>query len=175
MAPLAPNLTDRWFLDYNTCGHDHTLLMRTETSIDEVAASAKLADLLGSVPSLFFQITILQLRFSEAGSTISLPRTWGGVATYGGSAGVAYQSAQYLNFIGRALDGVRARVAIFGCTFSEQGNDFRVTPVEQPEVGDAIDVLNADPDYFEAASGSQVVWYAYANSGQNAYWRNRIR
>jgi len=175
MPPTPPNTTDRYFLDYSTCGHDHTLIMRVETSIDETAASTKLDAFLGAMPSLFHQITIIGLRFQEAGTNISLPRTWSGATTYGGSGGQEYETAQFLDFVGRGLDGTRVRVAVFGCTFSEQGNNFRVTRVEQAEVGDAIDILNADLDYFQCVTGSQAVYYDYANSGQNAYWRNRIR
>jgi hypothetical protein len=175
MAPLPANNTDRYFLDYETGGHNHTMVMRTETSIAAVAASDVFDQLLTALHDLLFQITIVGLRFQEEGTNVSLPRDWAGDATYGGSVGASYTSAQYLDFVGRGADGRRARVAVFGATFIQQGNDYRATPTEQPAIGDAIEVLNTNPDYFEAISGSAVSWYAYANTGVNAYWRNHIR
>jgi len=149
--------------------------MRVTADIDAEAASAFLDSFLTALHDLFFQITIIGLRFQANDTDVSIAVPWGGDPTYGGSAGVAYQTAQYLDFIGRSSDGRRVRAGVFGCTFSEQGDNFRVTPAEQAAVGAALAVLNSDSDYFKSISSFSTVWKNYANCGQNAYWRNKVR
>jgi hypothetical protein len=149
--------------------------MRVTGDIDAAAASAFLVEFLTDLHDLFFLITITGMRFQLNDTLVSVPVVWSGDATYGGSAGTAFSTAQYLDFIGRSDDGRRVRATVFGCTFSEQGENFRVTPAEQAAVGTAIATLNGDSDFFKAISGHGTIWKNYANCGQNAYWRNKIR
>jgi hypothetical protein len=50
-----------------------------------------------------------------------------------------------------------------------------VTSAEDSIISDAVDLLNGTSDFFLAIDGTVPVWYGYANLGDNAYWRNRIR
>lgn len=175
MAPLPPNSTARYFLDYETCGFDHTLIMRAHGTRDDEAAVEMIVSILDAIHDLIFEYNILGWRYQADVSDVSEELTWTGATTYGGSAGVAYQTAQYIDFVGRSADGRRVRAAFFGTTFSEQGNDYRVSPTEQPAVGDVIGILSSSDPYFVTVSSEIPSWKNYANCGVNAYWRNKVR
>jgi hypothetical protein len=175
MAPLPPNSTQRYFFDYATCGFDHTLVMRAIGDRDDEAAVEFLVSILDAIHDLIFEYTVLGWRYQADTSDVSVDLAWTGAATYGGSAGVAYQTAQYIDFVGRSADGRRVRAAFFGTTFAEQGNDYRVSPAEQPAVGDVVGLLDASTNYFNTISGELANWKNYANTGVNAYWRNKVR
>jgi hypothetical protein len=175
MAPLPSNNTKVWFLDYVVCSEEHTLQARSGDSVDASEASADLDQLLSAITDEIFEMTITRLRVREQGSTVSLPATWSGGATYGDGAGVHGQSAQYGDFVGRSFEGRRVRLAIFGWKATISGVDFRVTSAEDSAIADAVALLNTTSDMFLAIDGTVPVWYDYANLGDNAYWRNRIR
>lgn len=175
MAPLPSNNTDQYFLDYTTSGEQHTLLCRAADGSTAAGASAAIDALLDVIQGNFNLITVDLFRFQAAGTNISLPVTWAGSATYGGPAGDHFETAQYLDFVGRSSEGRRCRVAVFGATFSFIGNDYRVGPSEGTLVADALAVLSGSPGYFVAIDGLEVVWNNYANCGVNAYWRNKVR
>jgi hypothetical protein len=174
MAPLSNN-TRRWWLDYSTCGHGHTLLMRSSDPVDAAEASAAIGSFLGDLSTQLREITITGFRTAAKGSDVSLPATWGGAATYGSGTGSEFESAQYLDFVGRDEAGRRVRVAVFGVVYSEVGNNYRVTTAESTAVVDALADLVGDPECFLTISELNPVWHTYANVGQNAYWRNKIR
>jgi len=175
MAPISPDNTKRYFLDYSTCGFDHTLLCRTESTVTASDAGGTIAAFLDAIDSVFRLITVVGFRVAVVGSNITTSVTWPGAGTYGSGAGSAYESAQYLDFVGRGGTGHRARVAVFGCIFSEVGNNYRLESAENALVAAAIAELTSDTSIFNDIDGQIPVWHTYANTGVNAYWRNKIR
>jgi len=175
MAPLAPNSTARYYLDYNVAGEDHTLVMRVGSSITAAEASAKLDAFLTALGNTIYTLSIVGLRYSAAGSNISTPRTWGGDATYGSGTGTHADTANYYDFVGRTGGGRRARVSVFGATINRLNGDYRAEAGASALLDAARAELEADAGYFLGIDGQAPIWNDYTNLGINAYWRNEIR
>jgi hypothetical protein len=175
MAPLSPDHTPRYFLDYTTCGFEHTLMCRTDSGVDPADVSAVIAAFLAAIGGSFRQLDIVDFRFADAGTNITVPVTWGGAASYGSGSGSPYESAHYMDFIGRGSTGRRVRVAVFGMINSSAGGDYRLIPSESGVVAAAIAELTSDAQMFLDIDFTVPVWKNYANVGVNAYWRNKIR
>lgn len=175
MAPLPSNTTGVVFVDYTVGGEEHTIQCRYSASGSAAGAMTVIADFLAALTSVLETITITGARHRPAGSTITLPMVWTGAATYGSGVATRAQSAWYYDFIGRSPDGRRVRMSVFGAnamTDIAEG-DYRI-PIVGAFIG-AKAVLDAAPDDAVTISGDTPVWYTYANTGVNAYWRNRIR
>jgi hypothetical protein len=122
-------------------------------------------------------LTVTGARHRVFGGTVSLPVTWTGAATYGTGAGDHNESANYFDFVGRSENGRRVRVAVFGTSVQADtsGHDYRFASSAEANVAAAVIELNTPSDRWLAIDNFKPTWYAYANVGNNAYWRNRIR
>ena len=175
MAPINPNNTQRFFVDYTTCGEAHTLLCRAGSTVTAADAGATIAAFLATLDSQLRLVTITGFRSAAPGTNITVPETWPGDATYGDGAGSHFETAQYLDFVGRGSTGHRVRVAVFGAINSHVGDDYRMTSAESTVVADALAALTSDGDIFLDVDYQVPVWHTYANLGVNAYWRNKVR
>jgi len=175
MPSIDPTNTAVYFLDYTTCGEQHTMQMRCEPTTTDSDASGTIGAFLTAISSNLYELTVYALRFRQAGSHTSLPAVWSGAATYGSGAGAHAFTANYIDFVGRDTDGVRVRVEVFGATNVTLGGDYRISGSESTIIGDAIAELTSDANMFWTVAGNVPVWNNYANIGVNAYWRNKIR
>lgn len=177
MAPLPSNSTACLFLDYSTCGVEHTLLCRYDSPGSTAEAMDRIDAFLTALDPGLTELTVIGARNREVGSNITLPIAWTGAATYGGTLGPRYKGAAYLDFVGRDTAGRRARVAVFGPGdfFDTANEDYRFTTTDSAVIADAVDVLLGSANSFLSISSEVPLWYPYANTGVNAYWRNRIR
>lgn len=177
MAPLPSNNTNCLFLDYNTCGEDHTILVRWDAPGSLALAMTDLDNFLNALSPLMRTAVVIGARSRAAGSTISVPIAWTGAAGWGSGASDHQNSAYYVDFVGRTLGGRRARAAVFGSGIpaDSSGNDFRLTNADNANVAAANAVINATTATFLGIDGLKPAYYPYANIGTNAYWRNRIR
>lgn len=175
MPPISPDNTQRFWVDYEVSGYDHTLMARAGSTVVASDAGATIAALFDALSDGLYQLTVLGFRSAAPGTNISVPETWPGASTYGTTVGPAYTTAQFYDFVGRGSTGHRVRVAVFGATAIQAGNDYRVTPAESAIIGDALDALRSDGDIFLDVDYEVPVWKDYANTGVNAYWRNKIR
>lgn len=175
MAPLSPDNTQRFYLDYSTCGFDHTLLCRAGSTVVAADAGATIAAFLDAIGGNFRLITVTGFRSSAPGTNLSFSEVWPGAATYGSGAGLAYETAQYWDFVGRGSTGRRVRVSVFGAIGYFGGTDYRITPAEAPDITDGLAALTSDGDIFLDIDYQVPIWHNYVDSGVNAYWRNKIR
>src|ERR671919_423287 len=92
-------------------------------------------------------------------------------------AGENFNSAWYMDFVGRSIDGRRCRISWFGLVvdFDAVNDDYRLLAGENSNVADVLTALDFGSDVPVSISGQAVNWHQYANIGQNAYWRNHIR
>lgn len=175
MAPIDPSNTQRFYLDYETCGYEHTLLCRAGSTVEASDAGSTIAAFIAAIEDQFRLITVVGFRSSAPGSNITVPEVWPGAATYGEGVGQAFETAQYWDFVGRGATGHRVRASLFGCINVQVGNNYRVTAAERSQVPAAIAELTSDAQIFVDVDYEVPIWHAYANCGANAYWRNKVR
>lgn len=177
MAPIPSNNTAVLFVDYQTCGEDHTVQCRFDAPSTVDDAMAAVAAVWGAMDSLLYLCTVTGARVRANGSNITLPVAWPEAATFGSGAGPHQASAYYVDFIGRSPGGRRVRMGFFGAQANADAiaEDFRLSSTDSGVVGDAVDILNSADGTCLAVDGLQPIWYPYADIGTNAYWRNRIR
>lgn len=175
LAPIDPNNTQRFWLDYSTCQFPHTLQCRAGSTVTASDAGGIMAAFLASIESQIYLLTVTGFRSAAPGTNITVPEVWPGASTYGDDEGPKYASAQYIDFVGRGPTGRRARAAVFGAINLQVGSDYRVSESESTAVTDGIAALTADGDIFLDVEYEVPVWHRYMNCGVNAYWRNKIR
>jgi len=176
MAPLPSNNTGVLFIDYETCGINHTLQARFDGVQSFNDSMALLDGFLTALDPAMYQINILGARVRDQGGNVTYPVTWTGAASYGNAPGPKQAGAWYFDFIGRSIGGRRCRIEVFGAPVvaDETGEDYRL-PAATSYIGAALAALESDGGAVCAIDGDAVNWHQYANTGVNAYWRNRIR
>lgn len=175
MAPLPFNNTSILFLDYTTCGYQHTLQVRFGGDVPETEAETELAAFLASLGNSHRLMTINGCRYLPEGQNISVEVPWNGATTYGTGAGTANETAQFYDFIGRSATGRRTRISIYGAITKTYQEKFRAPEGSDPAFAAGINELNTGEGTFLAVDGGQPIWKRYVNLGENAYWRNRVR
>lgn len=175
MAPLPPDSSARAWVDYHTCGEDHTAMIRFKAPATATDVADAFTAFVGAIGAFFALSTVISVREAADGSNISNPAAGTWPVSWGAGAGDHAMTAHYMDFVGRSVDGRRSRLALFGCLVNQQGDDYRATSAESSLVTDAVAVLNGVADIFLSINKFKPTYYPYANMGTNAYWRNRIR
>lgn len=177
MPALPVESTARLFVDYSTCGEEHTALVRFGTGGSVSDAMAMLDAFWIAIDPLMYLGTITGARVADIGLTVTYPVTWTGAADFGSGAGSHYQTANYIDFVGRSIGGKRVRLSTFGLIShaDTSGSDYRHNASDVAAVAAALAVLEASGDTPVAIDGDPGVWQQYANIGVSAYWRNKIR
>jgi hypothetical protein len=174
MAPLPVDSTRRFFLHYHTSLLHHTVMVRTTNSVDASAFSTFMNSFLVALSAGLCLVTIDGLEESLQGSTIRNPAVWSGGASYGaGDENPVFRPRQ-LCFLGRALDGRRARMFIFGWK-KNSPNNYRLNTTDDSDIAAAITVLGTNPGAFISISGLATVKYPYADVNFNDYWERKVR
>lgn len=182
MAPLPPNTTGRYWVDYLANGREHTVMFRFPApGVDgdvPPAFVAAVSDFLQSMePFMPTDWQLLGARVSAPGSSVSLPGPAPAAVT-GAANPQPNEAPGYITFVGRSATGRRVRVSLLGAGVTPAGeagtyNDYRATAAENAQVATAIAQLD------EVASvgidGADVTWYTYVNLGYNAYWQRKVR
>lgn len=175
MAPLPPNSTARLFVDYETCGVNHTSMIRFSSPNTYDDAQVEWNDVVEASDAALYLLTILGARVAVAGSNITFPVTWIQQATYGADVGPRYAGANMLNYIGRSFGGKRAAFEMFGCKVIEVTNLYRIQAADNADIAAGLVELRAGEGTALAIDGTQPIWQDYANVGPSAYWRNKLR
>lgn len=172
MAPLSPDNTIRYKVDYTVNGEQHDFQIRSAGS---PSAIDSLVDaFLNAVSASFYQIAVTGFSYAVAGSNIFLPVSGSILGnTYGSGAGVYEQKAWYADFIGRSTGGRRWRLALYGTR--TLGADFKFATGENADITAGIAVLNSASPLVHAIDGLPVNVYTYANAGVNSHWQRALR
>lgn len=174
MAPLPHNNTAIFYVDYTTCGRDHTVEVRANGGLSPAAFGTWFNTFVGHLSTDLLTWTINQVRWSALGSDVSNPVVTGIEGTTRGTgAGTPDSVPAFLNFVGRSSGGRRVRLAIYG--YKNQFSTFRLTPTEDTHIGEAVLDLNTVLNGALAIDGLKPVWYPYANVGFSAYWIRAVR
>ena len=175
MAPLPPNSTKRYYLDYDVASKQHTLIARCDSAVTAAQASTYFDNFLSALSPVLFQWTVLGMRVSAAGSNISVPASFTGTGLYGTGTGTPADSGGYASWVGRSGAGVRGRVTVFGSTVTATGGNWRAAPGENTTLDAALVELRAPVDFWWAVDALKINFNSYTNNGYNAYWRNHTR
>lgn len=175
MAPLPPNNTERWFVDYAVEGVNHTLLLRTEAPSDAATVSAFVDDLWSALTSNLFSTVINGLRKAAQGSDISLDQTYTGTTSFGGGDPGEGNKPAFIAFQGRSEGGRPVKLTIFGYKDLGTVDDYRFVPGVGSTIADAQAVIQTTAGFPCAIDANNVIWKTYVNCGFNAYWQRQAR
>lgn len=172
MAPLNPNNTPRFKVEYTVNGQGHTMEFRSSASPSAIGTFVD--DLLTALGNKIFALIIGVVTYAPSASNIFNPVTTGIEGnTYGSGAGAVVDVPKYFNFIGRSTGGRRVRFAVFGAGID--GADYRVYGSEDTNIDDALTVVDGFSANLQAIDGLTPVWKPYVNMGYNAYWQREVR
>ncbi len=171
LTPISPSNTVRWWLDYTVNGDAHSLMMRTGTGATAAEVSSVFTDFFTLFTTdLLYGITVTGLRRASVGSDVTIPQTYSGTTSFG--SGTAFDTdlrAKTFSFTGRALDGHKNKLFVYGCKIGANG-DYRIQVGENGAIDDVIAYLQGAVSYWRAISGEQTIWNGYANTGWNDHW-----
>lgn len=176
MAPLNPNVTARWYLDYRTAFGRHTMEFRTPNAADTTSQVAAITAFINALKPVCYDETVFdRLRRSAVGSNLSFAVPWTSIAgTHVGTQPLAENGPRFISWVGRGPTGRRVRITLFG-TFYGQSNNYRLERTATDEAFIALDLLRAADSPFVAIDGGKPVWNDYVNVGYNAYFQRKQR
>jgi len=177
MAPLPPNSTDRFFLDYSDGVNSHTISWRWQLISQTIsdAMDACHAFLLAIEPKLYL-ITVLGARVQLQGESVSVPTGWTGDTTYGSGAMPAVNAPRELRFQGRSGSGRRVSVSVYGGNFSTPATYRIVAGADADfDAGIAQLILAADIGSWIAIDGLGPLVYTFVSVNFNSYWEEQAR
>lgn len=170
-----PNTTARYKWFYTVAGRQHTAQLRAATPFSPADMGEFLSDWYIALSPALHSGIVNEVQLAVAGSDLFNPVLTGaeGLAFGGAGAGTLESVPQYLDFVGRATDGVRVRLAQFG--LADNANDYRYTASDSGVIASATTLLNGLANAGLAVSGAKAIWKKYANTGYNAYWQRAVR
>ena len=176
MPALPPNSTDRYFLDVSVGSVDHSTVIRTGDSATHDDVIGWLTGFITDLGNNVAGTTLRGLRKQEAGAVFSFPVATGTLPTSWGFGAPSKKAAgRYLSFVGRSASGHRCRMTWWGFIQESVSDDFRVNPGEMEALSLLVEDLNSSPDIAISVNGDKPVWLLYANFGDNAHFRNKLR
>lgn len=174
MTALPPSNTRRYFLDYVTCGEQHTLVMRTADTVSSDDASMKFATFLTAMSPAIYSLQVVRLRECVTGSNVSIPAEYTGTEEFGSGVGPRVAVPNTWSFTGKDASGRRVRIELFGRNVG-LNDDYRLFGVDDTTIEATIAELESDGDYWKTIAGNVPFWNQYANEGVNAYWQRELR
>jgi hypothetical protein len=174
MAPLPPNSTRRYFLNYTVGGLQHTLQMRTVEAVTDAGAAFALDQFMDILSPALFLVTINNLERANLGSNIRNVIPWTGNLTYGIAPQDDHDRPNFISFVGRSPGGRRVRATVFGWNGPDDAN-YRYVQGENVQVDNAYAHLNLASGTWIAVDGQEALFHLYGNYGFNAYWQRAVR
>lgn len=186
MVDFAKNYTDMISVRYTSNGLPHWMMFRTGVSMDDAYARAQAAlaiDGLRGVINAYgpTDFAWLEAKFQAKGTLVSIPVELPDSCTSGSWAGAnnprKLDGANELRFEARSNGGSRYSFSVFGLGIpagTDDDSPFRVLAGETLSINNAIAALVATTG-LTAIDGNLLRWKRYANFGQNAYLKRKIR
>lgn len=175
MAPLPPNNTDVYFVDYEGSMGERTFQVRAVGGSDEAAVVVQIRNFIETLrPALYTSTVFTGCRKRDVGTNVSYPLSWTPIA--GTAAGTLAQAdyPRYIDFVGRSRDGRRVKITLFGTNLAISA-DYRLTEGENASILAAVQFLTSGANSFVTISGMSPLWERYANQGFNAYYQQEQR
>jgi hypothetical protein len=175
MAPGVPSATARWWLLYSNNSMNHKLQMRTSNAATNIQVSTFFQQLFTAVAGTLNATTVTGLEHAIQGSNVRNPASYTGTTSFGlGTEAGSDGRVRTWSFTGRASDGRKNKIFIFGVKSASEG-DLRIDTTESADVAAAVTFLNNTVGAFLTISGTQPLWHLYANIGYNDHWIRQLR
>jgi hypothetical protein len=175
MAPLPPENTNRYFLDYEGPMGKRTMQFRSPGILTTNEMVSGITSFINVIkPMVYSAVTFTGLRFAATGSNISNPVAWTPITGTAAGTQNASDYPKFVSFIGRSLGGRRVRIYVYGVNV-QVSDDYRLVGTENATVNAGKDFLNGPSGIFSAIDGQKPVWKAYGNTGYNAYHQRKRR
>lgn len=175
MPPLANNLTDRYFLDYEGPAGQHTVLFRFAPSAVQADAIDKVEQVATAMaPFLTPDTTFHQLRVSQSGTLVSFPVAWTPIDGTSEDTMTPEEYPNFVSWVGRDQSGVRVRWTLQGIPLNPDA-DYRIPAGDNVAVQAVLSALSGGAALLVTASGAVPILNQYANFGRNAYFQRQRR
>lgn len=172
MAPLPPNSTARFNVNYTSGGNQHSFQLRSTAS--PAAVGFVVDNFLNALSTAIFQVVIDNVDFAAIGSNVFNPVVTGIEGNiYSAGIPAGENRAWALNFIGRTSGGRRVRLMLFGPTLLT--TDYRYIAGEAGFIDAGRASLVAAGGQILGIDGLTPVWKTYVNTLANAYWQKELR
>lgn len=180
MAPLTPNVTQRYWLDYTTGITEHSAMIRIGEGGGDAQALSFFSQFLAALqPVLSDEFAVLGVRRAALGSNVSFPVAIGALSTFTGTdtdSPLPVDAPKEFVWVGRGIvTGRRWKLSMYGIQLPFPP-DYRYSgPIFPTGLGDAIDVLQEFDGIIVAIDGGPITVYEYVNVNNNSYWESEAR
>lgn len=175
MAPVNPNNTRRYWLDYEGVMGKHSFQVRTGGGVTDATVVTALQNFLNPLLAVIHNSVVFNsLRRADAGTNVSNPVPWSIITGASATALLPPNYPRFISFIGRSGFNRRVRIYLYGTTIGIT-DDYRLNFSESSAVEAAVAYLNSVACPFVSIDGFDPVWKAYANQGYNSYHERKRR
>lgn len=172
MAPLPPEGTPRFRINYDVSGAQHSFQIRSHSSPSDVGTLVD--SFLTALADALYGIVIGTVEFAADNSNIFLPVTSGIEGNvYSSGSPTVTEEPWFYGFIGRSAGGRKWHLDMFGAR--SLGTNYRLEAGENADVDAAIAVLQSAGSAIVGIDDLEVTVYGYANAGVNAHYQRKAR
>ncbi len=178
MPAVDPTTARRYKVTYAGPFGVHTMLFHNRASDTLENLRGDVSDVIDQMlPLTYDGTTFNKAEYAVPGSTFFvIDSEWVTKTRTGGvDPDINAAPSTFIQWGGRSPeDGVRTKLYLFETPILPR-DDMRYGPGENADVDQVITELNSVDTELSTVSGSGVVWYNYANVGQNDYLTHRAR
>lgn len=176
MAPIDPNNTPRFWLDYSDGLHNHSQMWRCADNTQFEELMIVVNAFWNAIDSSFYEITILGARVALRLSDISSPIAWTGSNTFGTGAITPFNSPRELRWEGRDAGGAKVSWSAYGFSGGGPGT-YRFLAGEVAALDDGTSQIQGgiDDGIIVTAAGLAPILKTYINFNFNSYWERKQR
>jgi hypothetical protein len=160
---------------YENAVAEHNVVIRIANVPAAAEAETVFQNIVNDVTDAFHQSFVTRVELAQDNSNIFLPYSSTTIATltWGTGTATVESNATALSFVGRSVEGRRARFFLFG--YKNAFSNYRITSLESTAVEDAITELDGATTSFLAIDQLKPVWNSYANVKPNDHWVRKAR
>ncbi len=176
MEALPADNTARIWLDYQTGGAKHSIMLRTANIISAETVLDVFNAMLTAMSADLFQWDILGARIASAGSNVTLPLTWTGPGTYGSGSGAGVNTPRQVTVVGRTSLGRRWTMQLYGVDINPPAT-YRAPTISVANLAAGLVELQDafDEGVICGIDAMPVRIYDYVNFGYNDHWVKEAR
>jgi hypothetical protein len=171
---LPADNTSRAFLDYETCGQQHTLQVRVLEGATDSEVSSEVGSVCTAIGPICYVSTVIGLRRANIHSNVTVPAVWSGPASWGSGVGGTVVVPFMWSITGRDVTGHKVRWDWFGRSVNAN-SDYRLQSVDDSTVEAVLAAIDATEGTFVTINARTPILNKYANETVSGYWQRRLR